>query len=48
MVKDLQSLQNQIAESITEWLDGMLESPIQQYLEKLFKAAIGFATDVYI
>jgi hypothetical protein len=26
----------------------MLESPIQQHLEKLFKAAIGFATDAHI
>jgi hypothetical protein len=26
----------------------MLESPIQRRLEKLFKAAVGFATDAYI
>ena len=26
----------------------MLKSPIQQYLTKLFKAAIGFTTDIHI
>ena len=47
-VEDLESLRNQIAESTTERPDGMLESPIQQRLEKLFKAAIGFAADAHI
>jgi len=47
-VEDLQSLQNQIAESTTKQLDGILKSPIQQRLKKLFKAAIGFATNTHI
>jgi hypothetical protein len=47
-VEDLESLRNQIAESTTERPDGMLKSPIQQRLEKLFKAAIGFAADAHI
>ena len=48
IVKDLEFLQNQIAELTTERLNGILESPIQQRLKKLFKAAIGFTTDVHI
>ena len=47
-VEDLESLQNQIAESTTERPDGMLESPIQQRLKKLFKATIGFIANAYI
>ena len=47
-VEDLQSLRNQIAKSTTKRLDGILESPIQRRLEKLFKAAIGFATNAHI
>ena len=47
-VKDLEFLRNQIAESTTGRPDGMLESPIQQRLEKLFKATVGFAADTHI
>jgi len=48
MVKDLKSLQNQITKLTTERSDGMLKSPIQQRLKKLFKAAIGFAANAHI
>ena len=47
-VEDLESLRNQITKSTTERPDGMLETPIQQRVEKLFKAAVGFATDAQI
>ena len=47
-VEDLKSLRNQIAESTTERPDGMLKSPIQQRLKKLFKAAIGFTANAHI
>ena len=47
-VEDLESLRNQITESATERTDGMLETPIQRRVEKLFKAAVGFATDAQI
>jgi hypothetical protein len=46
MVEDLKSLRNQIAELTTERLDGMLKPLIQRCVKKLFKAAVGFATDV--
>ena len=47
-VEDLESLRNQIAELTTERPDGMLKTPIQRRVEKLFKAAVGFATDAQI
>ena len=48
IVKDLKSLRNQITKSTTKRPNGMLKSPIQQRLKKLFKAAIGFAANMYI
>ena len=47
-VEDFEFLRNQITKSTTEQLDGILKSPIQQRLKKLFKAAIGFATNAHI
>ena len=45
-VEDLKSLRNQITKSTTERPDGILKTPIQQRVKKLFKATISFATNI--
>ena len=45
-VEDLKSLRNQITKLTTKRPDGMIKTPIQQRVKKLFKATISFTTNI--